>query len=163
MPARGFRSVTLFNLEILNWKQLMINKWDAEMESALGGPLPPQANPSMNYTGASSVKVTPARTQIYGGEALNLRALIMENPTEATLYYRSLGSGTFQSMHLTQLNRGVYQATIPAQPDDFKYYIEAQTPIGNAVFPVTAPAINQSVVVLNDSGPTGTNGWLLFE
>jgi hypothetical protein len=49
--------------------------------------------------------------------------------------------------------RGVYEVTIPAQSDDFEYYIEAQTPIGNATYPVTAPAINQTVVVLTFGGP----------
>jgi len=137
----------IINLEIINWKQLMMNKWDARMEAGLGESLPTEANPSMFYTGNPVVKVTPARTQIYIGEPLNLTVLIMENPTSATLNYRSLGEGSYQSKSLSHQARGVYEVTIPAQSDDFEYYIEVETPIGNVNFPVTAPEINQTVVV----------------
>ena len=137
----------IINLEIVNWKQLMMNKWDAEMENGLGEPLPPEANPSTDYTGGAFVKVAPARTQVNAGESLTLKVLIMENPTSVTLYYRLLGGGSYHNISLTNVARGVYEVTIPAQSDDFEYYIEAQTPIGNATFPVTAPSINQTVVV----------------
>jgi hypothetical protein len=146
----------IINLEIINWKQLMMNKWDTQMEAGLGGSLPPEANPSTNYTGSACVKVTPARTQVYDGESLDLTVLIMENPTSATLYYRPLGGGSYSSLSLTNVARGVYEVTIPAQSDDFEYYIDAQTPIGNAAYPVTAPTINHSVVVLTTGGQVDT-------
>jgi hypothetical protein len=147
----------IVNLEIINWKQLMMDKWDAALEAGLGGPLPPEANPSMNYTGSACVKVTPARTQIDDGESLELRVLIMENPTSATLYHRLLDGGSYSSIPLTNVARGVYEVTIPAQPDDFEYYIDAQTPIGNAVYPASAPSINQTVVVLGTVCPAETD------
>jgi hypothetical protein len=147
----------ILNLEIVNWKQLMMNKWDAQMEAGLGGSLPPEANPYTNYTGSACVKVTPARTQVYDGQSLDLTVLIMENPTSATLYYRPLGGGSYSSLSLTNVARGVYEVTIPAQSDDFEYYIDAQTPIGNATYPVTAPSINQTVVVLTAGGAPDTD------
>ena len=147
----------ILNLEILNWKQLMMNKWDAAMEAGLGGSLPSDANPYMNYTGAACVKVTPARTQVYDGESLDMTVLIMENPTSATLYYRPLGGGSYTNLSLTNVARGVYEVTIPAQSDDYEYYIDAQTPIGNATYPVTAPTINQTVVVLTAGGAPDTD------
>jgi hypothetical protein len=88
---------------------------------------------------------------------LPLKVLIMENPTSANLYYRSLGSGSYSSIPLSHVARGVYVVTIPSQADDFEYYIDAQTPIGNATFPVTAPTINQTVVVLGEAGPPDTD------
>jgi hypothetical protein len=72
----------------------------------------------------------------------------MENPTSATLHYRPLGDGSYTDISLIHVARGVYKVTIPAQTDDFEYYIEAETSMGNAKFPVTAPSINQTVVVL---------------
>ncbi len=135
----------------------MMNKWDAALEAGLGGPIPPEANPYMNYTGSACVKVTPARTQVADGESLELRVLIMENPTSATLYYRSLGGGSYTNLSLTHVARGVYGVTIPAQSEEFEYYIDAQTPIGNAVYPASAPTINQTVVVLGTVCPPETD------
>jgi hypothetical protein len=137
----------ILNLEIVNWKQLMMNKWDAELEAGLGTPIPADANPSMQYTGSAFVRVTPARTQVYAGESLNLTVLIMQPPATATVYYRPLGTGSYTSLALTRKARGVYEVTIPAQSDDFEYYIQAETVIGNARFPVTAPDINHTVIV----------------
>lgn len=136
----------IVHLELVNWKQLMMNKWDSTLITNLGS-IPPEANPSMNYTGAACVKVTPARTQVYSGESLTLRVLIMGNPTSATLHYRNLGGSSYTDIPLTHVARGVYSVTIPSQSDDFEYYIEAQTSSGSATFPVTAPSINQTVVV----------------
>jgi hypothetical protein len=141
----------IVNLEIINWKQLMMDKWDAALEAGLGSPLPPEANPSMNYTGSAVVKATPARTQVDDGESLELKVLIMENPTSATLYHRLLDGGSYSSIPLTHVARGVYEVTIPAQPDDYEYYIDVQTPIGNVVYPASATAINQTVIVLAPS------------
>ena len=141
----------IVNLEIINWKQLMMDKWDALLEAGLGSPLPPEANPSMSYTGSAVVKATPARTQIDDGESLELKVLIMENPTSATLYHRLLDGGSYSSIPLTHVARGVYEVTIPAQPDDYEYYIDVQTPIGNVVYPASAPSVNQTVIVLAPS------------
>ena len=137
----------IINLETVNWKQLMINKWDEALENGLGESLPVSAYPSKNYTGSAFVRVTPARTQVYGGEPLELTVLIMDNPTSAKLYYRPLGNGSFSDITLNHVARGVYKVTIPPQIDDFEYYINAETSIGNAKYPVTAPDINQTVVV----------------
>jgi hypothetical protein len=117
------------------------------MEAGLGVSLPPEANPSAFYTGNPFVKVTQARSQIYKGKSMKLTALIMAPPATATLYYRPLGEGSFQSKSLSHVARSVYEITIPAQQDDFEYYIQAETAIGNATYPVTAPEINQTVVV----------------
>jgi hypothetical protein len=137
----------IINLETVNWKQLMINKWDEILTNGLGESLPLSAYPNKNYTGSPCVKVTPARTQVYGGESLELTILIMGNPTSAKLYYRPLGSDSYSDITLNHVARGVYKVSIPPQIDDFEYYINAETSIGNAKYPVTAPDINQTVVV----------------
>ena len=45
--------------------------------------------------------------------------------------------------------RGVYAVTLPAEATtaDFEYYIEATVAGKRLVFPPTAPAMNQTVVV----------------
>ncbi|MHC4722040.1 MAG: hypothetical protein ACYS6I_04940, partial [Planctomycetota bacterium] len=142
--------------ELVNWYQLMEMATDSTLEYGLGGPIPSDAYPTTDYLGSAFVKVVPALTQVNDGEALTLKVLIMDTPTSATLYYRPLGGSSYTDIALTNVARNVYEVTIPAQSDDFEYYIDAQTPIGNATFPVTAPAINQSVVVLAAGGPPDT-------
>ena len=142
--------------EILNWRQLVELLTDAELSAGLGGSIPSDAYPTSSYLGSAFVKVVPALTQVNDGEALTLKVLIMDSPTSATLHYRPLGGGSYTDVALTNVARGVYEVTIPAQSDDFEYYIDAVTPIGNATFPVTAPTINQTVVVLGEGGPPDT-------
>jgi hypothetical protein len=139
--------------EIVNWYMLVEQETDRDLKDGLGTGLPSDAYPTSNYLGSAFVKVVPALTQVNDGEALTLKVIIMDNASSATLYYRSLGGGSYTSTPLTNIARGVYEVTIPAQADDYEYYIEAQTAIGNAKFPVTAPAINQTVVVTTAGTP----------
>jgi hypothetical protein len=133
--------------EIVNWYQLVEQLTDSDLGSGLGGSIPSDANPTSSYLGSAFVKVVPVETHVEKGEDLTLKVLIMDSPTSAILYYRPLGSGSYSSISLTHVARGVYEVTIPAQQDDYEYYIYAETPIGNATFPVTSPSINQTVVV----------------
>ena len=143
--------------ELVNWYQLVEMATDSTLEYGLGGPIPSDAYPTSSYLGSAFVKVVPALTQVNDGEALTLKVLIMDTPTSATLYYRPLGGSSYTDIALTNVARNVYEVTIPAQSDDFEYYIDAVTPIGNATFPVTAPTINQTVVVLGEAGPPDTD------
>ncbi|MHC5076124.1 MAG: beta-N-acetylhexosaminidase family protein, partial [Planctomycetota bacterium] len=139
--------------EIVNWYMLVEQETDRELRDGLGTGLPSDAYPTSNYLGKAFVKVVPAVTQVKDGEALTLKVIIMDNASSATLHYRILGGGSYTSTPLTNIARGVYEVTIPAQADDYEYYIEAQTAIGDAKFPVTAPAINQTVVVTTAGEP----------
>ena len=143
--------------EIVNWYQLVELETDNQLRSGLGGSIPADAYPSTRYKGSAFVKVIPALSQIYPGQPLTLEVLIMDSPTSATLRYRSLGDGSYTKIPLTHVARSVYTVMIPAQTDDFEYYIEAQTPIGNAMYPVSAPSINQTVVVLGAACPPDQN------
>lgn len=136
----------IINLEVLNWYQLMMLRWDDIMSEGLGT-IPADADPSTEYRGPAFVRVTPARTQMYSDETLELTVLIMGDPTSASLFYRSLGTGEFQSIELKHEGRAVYSIALPVMEDDFEYYVEAQTPTGDVVFPATAPDLNQTVIV----------------
>jgi len=69
-----------------------------------------------------------------------------------TVFWRSLGTGPFQSAEFHLEGRGVYKAAIPGGATDsegFEYYVKAEGSEGEPLFfPVTAPALNQSVVVI---------------
>ena len=143
----------ILNLEILNWKQLMINKWDDALKEGLGKEIPDSANPSRVYMGDPFIRATPTRTHIYKGEALELKVWMLGGPDQATLYYRPLGGDEYNALPLIPVARGVYKVTIPEQEQDFEYFIESESESdqGNVVYPVTAPDINQTVVVVRDT------------
>jgi hypothetical protein len=109
--------------ELVNWYQLVEMATDSTLEYGLGGPIPSDAYPTSSYLGSAFVKVVPALTQVNDGEALTLKVLIMDTPTSATLYYRPLGGSSYTDIALTNVARNVYEVTIPAQSDDFEYYI----------------------------------------
>ncbi len=136
----------ILNLEILNWHQLVQLKWDPILSEL--GQDPTEAEPSRAYTGASRVVVIPARTDVAEGEALTLKIVITGEPSAATLFFRVMGEGDYASAPLVHRARGVYEAVIPPQADDFEYYVVAETPAGTAVFPESAPTIAHTVVVL---------------
>jgi hypothetical protein len=60
-----------------------------------------------------------------------------------------LGSGDFSATPLEHVARGVYKATLPAEAvkADFEYYVQATVGDKPLLFPPTAPALAQSVVV----------------
>ncbi|MHC4438314.1 MAG: alpha-glucuronidase family glycosyl hydrolase [Planctomycetota bacterium] len=138
----------IINLEILNWYQLMMLRWDTKLKEGLGKEIPADANPSIEYNGPPVMMVDAIRTNLYGDEPLNLKVRIIGKPDSVTIYYRSLGEGKYQSKVLTHIARGVYALTLPPQPGDFEYYLEAQSSSDKVVYPVTAPNLNQTVVVI---------------
>ncbi len=67
------------------------------------------------------------------------------------LYWRSLGKGKFEKVPLEHVARSVYSVRIPASQigdNDIEYYLEASVDMGKIRFPATAPALNQTVVVV---------------
>jgi len=98
----------IMNLEVVNWKQLMINKHDEALKSGLGYDLPVDANPSQIYKGNSFIKVLAPRTQVNDGESLRLKVIAMDvqNPI---LKYRDLGETTWTKLDLNNLGRSVYE------------------------------------------------------
>jgi hypothetical protein len=89
-------------------------------------------------------------------EPLRLTAILVgvagdAAPPRVVLHWRPLGSGHLAQMPLRHVARGVYEITLPPQATkaDFEYYVEATTAAGAALrFPPSAPAMNQTVVVV---------------
>ena len=82
----------------------------------------------------------PLLTQVKKDDPVNINALIMGEVQKPTLHYRTLGSDSFTSIPMEHKARGVYRAVIPAQQDDFEWYVTAQTNLGDVIFPSTAGA-----------------------
>jgi hypothetical protein len=65
-----------------------------------------------------------------------------------SLRIRPLGHGRWKTIPVHHIARSVHSATLPAAREDFEYHITALTKRGDKlVWPATAPALNQTVVV----------------
>ncbi len=129
---------------------------DAALEKALGRPLPPSIEPAMEYRGPDRIIVPTIRTSVAPREGLKLQVILASSGvvSNAKLHWRRMGTGPYASVPLTLVGRSVYQVTLPPAPAKataVEYYIEAEFVHANRpkklVFPPTAPAINQTVVV----------------
>jgi hypothetical protein len=141
----------IVNLEILNWWQLVVLKWDKQLERGLGKPIPESAHPSTDYDGAPLIRVLGAETQINNGQPLELSVIALgTGDTPPALKVRPLGRGAWQDVPVDHKARRVYSAVIPPQADDFEYYLES----GETKFPVTAGSpspIYHTVVVTGEA------------
>jgi hypothetical protein len=143
---------------ITNWQQHLLpdllTKPGKELADALGRELPEPAMPSTSYDGPSRLIVPTARTVLTEGEDLRLKVIIVSpnEPSGGTLFWRPLGQGAFKKKDLGHVVRSVYSVTVYAgqiEDNDIEYYVQARGGDGEKlVFPPTAPAINQTVVVL---------------
>jgi len=138
----------IINLEILNWYQLMMLRWDKRLKEGLGKEIPTDGNPSMEYDGPPLIMVDALQTSLYANEPLNLKVRVMGKPESVTLFYRPLGKGNYKSKQLTHIARGVYSLTLSPRPNDFEYYLQAQLPKVKIVYPAAAPNLNQTVIVI---------------
>ncbi len=75
--------------------------------------------------------------------------VLSESPLkQARLFWRRLGEKRFQVVPFRHLGRGVYRAELRAPQEDFEYYAEVEPSAGQPLrCPVTAPKLNQTVVV----------------
>ena len=95
------------------------------------------------------------RTTFTPGELLTLKVIVLSEqpPREATLYWRRMGKGAFRPLPLQHKARGVYHVEFPSVAttgDDLEYYIRIEPQGAGAVcFPVTSPALNQTLVAVN--------------
>ncbi len=139
---------------VCNWQQqtlpVLLTIPGRELAKLLGEDLPADAMPSKEYAGQPRLFVPAVRTGIVSGEAFKLTVTILGGqPEEAVVCWRPLGVGQFAKTPLRHVARGVYAATLPAEAagDDFEYYVQATVGGKPLVFPPTAPALNQTVVV----------------
>jgi hypothetical protein len=139
---------------ICNWQQqtmpVLLTAPGEEFAKLLGEPLPPDAVPSKHYLGQPRLFVPEVRTGITAGEPLSVKVIVLGvKPDAADLYWRPLGAGAFAKTPLVHVARGVYTVALPAEAvkADFEYYVEAVSGGSKLVFPPTAPALNQTVVV----------------
>jgi hypothetical protein len=142
---------------IANWEQhLLPGAWErpgAELARMLGADLPPDCQLSSAYGGSPRVIVPALRTSLESGEPLALKALVLarEKPASVELRWRRLGPGAFRTVPFEPKARGVYALILPPPEGAIEYYIEVRAGGETALFPATAPALNQTVVVFPEA------------
>ena len=144
---------------VANWQQhnmpgLVIEPGEA-LAKFLGEPLPADAMPSKDYPGEPRLFVPTVRTAVVAGEPLRLTVIVLgPAPSDAAVYWRPLGSSAqFSKVPLAHVARGVYSATLPPEATraDLEYYVRAAIGSGRELhFPATAPAMCQTVVVVEE-------------
>ena len=139
---------------VCNWQQqtlpAMLRAPGQELARLLGEDLPADALPSKDYAGQPRLFVPEVRTNIMAGEALKLTVIVLGGkPDAGELCWRPLGGDAFAKVPLQHVARGVHTVTLPVEAvkADFEYYVQATVGGRSLVFPVTAPAMNQTVVV----------------
>lgn len=145
---------------VANWEQHilpgLLETPGEELAQILGEPLPADALPSKQYTGTPRVVVPTVRTSIMNGEILSLKVLILdrEPPRSTLLFWREMGCGSFSAVALSHVARGVYSVSLPrdaARGMGIEYYVRVERNAGELLyFPVTAPALNQTVVIVEE-------------
>lgn len=144
---------TICNLEQHTFPA-MLDAPGKELTEIMGAPLPAEAQLPRLYAGGARLVVTTKRTSLESGEPLQVRTTLLDRAPamECRLYWRPLGAGEFQRVTMKLLGRHtmtgqVEAAKIPAA--GVEYYVEALTSTQHTVrWPVTAPALNQTVVIM---------------
>ncbi|MEI6678235.1 MAG: malectin domain-containing carbohydrate-binding protein [Mariniphaga sp.] len=128
----------------------LLTRRDSALTKLLGTPLPPACQPLTTYEGPARIIVPTVRTQIAPNEKLSLKIILVggTQPKTATLHWRTMGSGSFRRVPLEHIARSVYSVSLPAETNDFEYYIETGGTNGTKLmWPATAPQLNQTVIV----------------
>ncbi len=137
---------------IMNWEQHsvpnLIERPGAQLAQILGKPLPEDAQPAATYSGPLRVFLPTLRTRVEPGATLTVTAHVLSSTTPRSVQalWRPIGAAQWHSAALGQVARGVYRAELKVDTD-IEYYVRAEDAAGHqAVFPDTAPTINQTVV-----------------
>jgi hypothetical protein len=139
---------------IANWEQhLLPGAWErpeAELAKLLGRDLPADVILSGGYEGPTRIVVPALRASLESGEPLALKVLVLaeDKPGSVELLWRRMGRGAFRRVALENKARGVFTVTLPPPDGAIEYYLEVRAGGGTARFPATAPALNQTVIVL---------------
>jgi hypothetical protein len=148
---------TIANLEQHNrGHNTFLSTHDEKLVRVLGHPLPPESVLSKEYRGPARLAVPTVRSQARTGESLSIRVFAIDRePVKAVvLYWRSMGRGGFVAVPATHVGRAVYQASLPHASSGMEYYLQAETASGRRLtWPVTAPDLCQTVIVLPEGRP----------
>eukprot|EP00463_Aulacantha_scolymantha_P005370 TRINITY_DN6701_c0_g1_i1.p1 TRINITY_DN6701_c0_g1~~TRINITY_DN6701_c0_g1_i1.p1 ORF type:complete len:445 (-),score=67.20 TRINITY_DN6701_c0_g1_i1:98-1381(-) len=130
----------------------MLTQPGQQLETYLQTSLPPQAQPPSTYSQIHLVRliVPVVRNTLSREESFDVRILVLSpSPcTSVNVFTRSLGSTKpFKSTSLKKLvtDRDVFENKLDNPNTDFEWYAKASCGSAQAVFPVGAPPVTQTV------------------
>lgn len=140
---------------LTNWQQHIYKYYIEDpgirLSGYLGRPLPADAWPSKDPLWPKRLIVPTVRTVLNPGEDLRLKVILPGiQPVSAKLHFRALGEGEFDTLPIDHAARSVYNVTIDSEdiPEMAEYYIKVEDESGETFhYPVTAPEINQTLVI----------------
>lgn len=146
---------------VANWEQHVYDVVLKPQEKILtefpGTELSPESMPSKVYPAEPRIIVPTVRSLLQDGEDLNLKVILPGIiQKEASLHWRLIGTGNYQTLELDHISRAVYSAKIPGGliTGDLEYYIRVVQEDGKPkYFPATAPDLNQTVVIMTAPEP----------
>ncbi|MGB9688863.1 malectin domain-containing carbohydrate-binding protein [Thermogutta sp.] len=139
---------------VCNWQQhvipITLGEADAQLVKLVGEEILADGSLPRTYEGPPRIIVPSVRSLLSRGESLQLKVILLGwQNAEASLQWRAIGAGTYQSVPLTHVARSVYRTTIPAEqlPDIVEYFIEVRSGDKVTRYPATAPEIGLTAVV----------------
>jgi hypothetical protein len=145
---------TVSNLQQHNMDYLgLLSKYDDQITSLSGKPLPASALPDQIYSGPDRIIVPTRRTIIDKNEDFNLKITVLSEHdiNESTLYWRKLGDRKYskKSIEFTRPEHG--SCSLKASDfsnSDFEYYITVNLSDSNIMsFPTGAPQSTRTIVI----------------
>ena len=114
---------------IANWQQHILPRvFEApakEIADALGGELPPDCALPRDYDGKPRLIVPTQRTLLERGEPLRIEAIVLGEVESVQLVWRPMATGTWASVPLARVGRGVWRVTLPPPAGDIEYVVQA--------------------------------------
>jgi len=145
---------TLSNIQQHNMDYLgLLSRYDDEIISISGSPLPASALPDRIYSGPSRIIVPTRRTMIEKGEDLNFKIIVLteHDIIESALYWRKLGNRKYNKKSIDFVNQGHGTCSLNDSEyynSDFEYYVTVELSNENIMrFPATAPESTRTIVI----------------
>ena len=145
---------TVSNLQQHNMDYLsLLSKYDNQITSLTGEPLPASAIPDQIYSGPNRIIVPTRRTMIDKGENFKLKIIVLSEHDiiESTMHWRKLGDRKYNEESFDFVRQGHGSCTLKAgglSESDFEYYVTVELSDKSLIkFPSTAPEITRTVVI----------------
>jgi hypothetical protein len=148
---------TIANLQQHNMDYLdLLTKYDNDIVSITGEPLPESAMPDRKYSGPDRIIVPTRRTMININEDFKLKIIVLseDSITRSTLYWRNFGVQKFDKKPIDFIKKGHGTCSLPASEfsnSDFEYYLTVELSNNNTLrFPTAAPEVTRTIVINPD-------------
>ena len=144
------------NLENHSMAEGTISRYDSVIKAITWQDLPPAALPSKEYSGRLRIFSPAVRNTLFKKENFVMKCVVLGRHDESSVcfWWKKMGAREpYQKIIMQHVARGVYQVVLPAPViggNDFEYYISASAAgsENTVTFPVTAPQLNHTVVII---------------